>query len=129
MRKGPMIVALAAALSLPLAAHAQSFANPVHFQERDGAAIYQNVCQACHMSDGRGAAGAGAYPALARDGHVSEPGYPVTVVLKGEKGMPGFAAMLTDAQIAAVVTYVRTHFGNDFADPVTPADVAQVRGH
>jgi mono/diheme cytochrome c family protein len=34
--------------------------------------------------------------------------------------------VLTPAQIAAVVTYVRTHFGNDFAAPVTEQDVKQL---
>jgi mono/diheme cytochrome c family protein len=35
--------------------------------------------------------------------------------------------MMDDDQIAAVVNYVRTHFGNDYKDAVTPADVKAVR--
>ena len=118
---------LAAMLALPLSAKAQSFASPVRFAEKDGAALYANVCQACHMPDGRGASGAAAYPALARNEHLSQPGYPVLVVLQGQKAMPGFGAMLSDAQIAAVVTYIRSHFGNAYADPVTTEDVAVAR--
>jgi mono/diheme cytochrome c family protein len=120
--------ALALALALvPGAATAQSFANPARFAEQDGGALYRDVCQACHMANGAGAAGAGRYPALARNEHLSQAGYPVLVVLDGHKSMPGFASMLSDAQVASVVNYVRTHFGNAYADPVSPADVAAVR--
>lgn len=35
------------------------------YVETDGASLYANVCQGCHMGDGRGAVGAAAYPALA----------------------------------------------------------------
>ena len=35
--------------------------------------------------------------------------------------------MMTDDQVAAVVNYVRTHFGNDYRDAVTAADVKAVR--
>jgi mono/diheme cytochrome c family protein len=41
--------------------------------------------------------------------------------------MPWFSAMLNDAQIAAVVGYIRSHFGNADKPPVTPADVALLR--
>lgn len=121
-----ILPALAFAL-LPHAALCQSLANPGHFEQQDGAALYRATCQACHMPEGQGAVGAGAYPALARNEHLRDAGYPVLVVLHGQKGMPGFAAMLTDAQVAAVVTYVRTNFANHFTDAVTPEDVAAAR--
>ena len=41
--------------------------------------------------------------------------------------MPPFGRALTNAQVAAVVSYIRTHFANRFADPVTAADVAAER--
>jgi mono/diheme cytochrome c family protein len=41
--------------------------------------------------------------------------------------MPAFGADLSDNQIAEVVNYVRTHFGNHFMDPVTPAAVHAAR--
>ena len=85
----------------------------------DGAAIYQHVCQGCHMPGGRGAVGAGAYPKLAGNAHLSEAGYPVGMVLNGHGGMPWFNGTLSPAQVAAVVGFVRTHFGNNYADPVT----------
>ena len=41
----------------------------------------------------------------------------------GQKGMPPFGAYFDDDQVAAVVGYVRTHFGNSYAAPVTAAEV------
>jgi mono/diheme cytochrome c family protein len=41
--------------------------------------------------------------------------------------MPAFAAMMSDDQVAAVVNYLRTHFGNDYKDAVTAEDVKAVR--
>ena len=123
------VVAMLAAL-VP-AASAQSadpnFADPNHFMQQDGAALYRSICQGCHMPDGVGAIGAGAYPALARNEKLAAAGYPVTIVVKGRNGMPGFARMLSDAQIAAVVNYTRMHFGNDYQDAVSEADVKAAR--
>jgi mono/diheme cytochrome c family protein len=98
-----------------------------HFLMRDGAAIYGGVCAACHMADARGASGSGAYPALAADPRLAASSYPIGVVVHGRKGMPAFGAMLDDEQVAAVVAYVRTHFGNDYPRPVTPAAVKAAR--
>jgi mono/diheme cytochrome c family protein len=97
------------------------------FVERDGAAIFQNVCAGCHMPDAKGAAGAGAYPALAGNEKLAAAGYPISLVLHGHKAMPPFADFLDDAQVVSVVTYVRTHFGNDFKDEVTEAAVKAAR--
>jgi mono/diheme cytochrome c family protein len=93
-----------------------------------GAQIYQHVCQGCHMPEGRGAVGAAAFPALARNPKLAIAGYPIGVVLGGYGGMPWFNDTLSDQQIAAVVGYIRTHFGNDYTDPVTSADIAAARG-
>ena len=41
--------------------------------------------------------------------------------------MPPFGDMMTDGQVAAVVNYVRTHFGNSYQDAVTAKDVSDVR--
>jgi mono/diheme cytochrome c family protein len=127
-------LALALAIALLAAAPpalAQSsggdFADPAHFRQQDGGALYRGICQGCHMAQGQGAVGAGTYPALARNQKLAASGYPVLVVLSGSKGMPSFAAMLDDAQVAAVVNFVRSHFGNDYADAVSAADVASAR--
>jgi len=79
------------------------------------------------MSQGEGAIGAGRYPALARNENLAASGYVLSVVLNGQKAMPPFARMMSDDQVAAIVNYVRTHFGNDYADAVTAADVKSAR--
>lgn len=94
---------------------------------KGGEAVYKGLCQDCHMSDARGAVGAAAYPALARNSKLETVGYPVAVVVHGQKAMPPFGAALNDEQIADVVNYVRTHFGNSFKDRATPADVKAAR--
>jgi mono/diheme cytochrome c family protein len=88
-----------------------------------GEQIYRQICQACHMPDARGATGAAVIPALARNPKLADAAYPITMVLKGRGAMPWFAGALKPAQVAAVVGYVRTHFGNDYPEPVTEADV------
>lgn len=95
--------------------------------QRDGEVIYRTVCQGCHMPDAQGAVGAGAYPALANDPKLAAAGYPVLVVVNGSKGMPPFGAPLDDEQVAAVVNYVRSHFGNSYPDSVSPDDVGVAR--
>ena len=97
------------------------------FSERSGEDLYANVCQGCHMPDGKGAIGAGAYPPLAGDKALEANGYPVAVVVNGQRAMPPLGEMMNDDQIAAVVNYVRTHFGNNYQDAVTAADVKAVR--
>ena len=97
------------------------------FPMKDGEGIYKGVCQGCHMPDAKGAVGAGAYPALARDANLEIAGYPIGVIVKGQKAMPAFADYLTDQQIAEVVNYIRTHFGNRYRDKVKPEDVKLMR--
>ena len=103
------------------------FSKGRHFDERSGEALYRSICQGCHQSQGQGAQGAGNYPALAHDANLASRQYPVVVLLMGRKNMPSFAQSLDDAQIAAVATYVRSHFGNDYADEITAAEVAALR--
>jgi mono/diheme cytochrome c family protein len=79
------------------------------------------------MPTGNGAVGAGSYPALAKDGKLEAKGYPVTVVVRGQRAMPPVGALMSDDQVAAVVNYVRTHFGNQYGDEVTAEDVKMVR--
>jgi mono/diheme cytochrome c family protein len=104
-----------------------SFMSSRRFMQRDGEVIYRTVCQGCHMPDARGAVGAGSYPALANDPKLAEAEYPVLVVVDGSKGMPPFGKLLDDEQVAAVVNYVRSHFGNSYSDSVSPADVGSAR--
>jgi mono/diheme cytochrome c family protein len=51
----------------------------------------------------------------------------VGVIVNGQKAMPSFAAYFSDEQIANVVNYIRTHFGNKYRDKVKPEDVKLMR--
>jgi len=104
-----------------------AFVSPFRFSEPDGEKIYRRVCAGCHMPDAKGAKGAGFYPALASNPKLQASGYPTMVVVHGLNGMPPFADAMTDQQIADVINYVRTHFGNRYRDAVKPADVKAVR--
>jgi cytochrome c5 len=97
------------------------------FVDMSGEELFVNVCRGCHMSDGEGATGAGTYPSLAGDKNLAAGGYPVDMVVNGRRDMPPFGAMMSDDQVAAVVNYLRTHFGNDYRDEVTAEDVKVVR--
>jgi mono/diheme cytochrome c family protein len=97
------------------------------FLEKSGEELFANVCRGCHMSDAKGATGAGTYPSLAGNRNLEAGGYPLSVVVNGQRGMPPFGAMMSDDQVAAVVNYLRTHFGNDYRDAVTAEDVKTVR--
>ena len=105
----------------------RSFPEPSTFPQQGGEAIFRGVCQDCHMPNARGATGAGMYPALAHDPKLEVAGYPVSVVVNGQKAMPAFGPMFSDQQIADVVNYVRTHFGNSYKDMVSTADVKAAR--
>jgi mono/diheme cytochrome c family protein len=97
------------------------------FSQTNGAALYGQVCAACHMSNAEGAVGAAAYPPLARNPKLEAAGYPVIVLLYGFRSMPALGRMMADEQVAEVVNYVRTHFGNSYDDPVSAADVKAAR--
>lgn len=108
--------------------------NSAPFTTTDGKQVYEQICQGCHMPDARGAAGAGHYPALANSTTLASRQYMALTVLAGRRNMPGFGVRhaigfvtppvtLTDEQIAAVVNYVRTHFGNHYTDPISAAEV------
>jgi mono/diheme cytochrome c family protein len=124
--------ALSGALRADESGPAQSSApvtliGPTHFLQTDGGALYRAACQVCHMPDGQGGSGAASYPALAHDPRLAAAEFPIVRVLHGSKAMPSFAGVLSDAQVVAVVSYVRTHFGNDYKDKKDKVTVDQVR--
>ncbi|MFM0203157.1 cytochrome c [Paraburkholderia fungorum] len=97
------------------------------FTETSGEALYNATCAGCHMPDGKGAQGAGHYPALADNPAIEAAPYVIVNVLHGRRGMPSFGDAMNDDQVAAVVNYTRTHFGNRFAESVTPSQVKSLR--
>jgi mono/diheme cytochrome c family protein len=135
--RAAFVMTISAALSLSsFMAHAQSagpsasrpaLSTGFRFIENSGEELFANVCRGCHMPDGKGATGAGAYPSLVANKSLEAGGYPVDIVVNGQRAMPPFGAMMSDDQVAAVVNYLRTHFDNNYQDAVTAADVKTVR--
>jgi mono/diheme cytochrome c family protein len=117
------ILLTAALLAAPALAQKPAKAPP---PPHPGAEIYQNVCQACHMANALGGEGAARIPALAKNGALEASAYPIMVVTGGKGAMPWFRGSLTDQQIADVINYVRTSYGNKYRDKVTPAMVAEL---
>jgi mono/diheme cytochrome c family protein len=132
LRLAAIATMLAALALFSPSASAQGAGDPVfspgyRFVEKTGEQLFANVCRACHMTDAKGATGAGTYPSLAGDPNLVSSGYPVGIVVNGQRGMPAFGEVMSDDQVAAVVNYVRTHFGNNYQDAVTTEDVRAVR--
>lgn len=106
---------LAAALSFG-AAHAQG----------GGKTLFDHNCAACHQADGKGIPGA--FPNLAGNAYVQGDAKAVAgTVLNGRGGMPTFRAELSRAEIAEILTYVRSAWGNT-ASAVDEATVASAPG-
>jgi mono/diheme cytochrome c family protein len=102
-----------------------------------GSRIYQAHCASCHQADGQGQPPA--YPPLAQNQSIEMESAvnPIRMVLNGgyppqttanprPYGMPPFAQVLSDEDIAAVVTYIRIAWGNH-GQPVTAGDVVALR--
>lgn len=102
----------------------------------NGQTIYAGTCAACHQASGLGSPGL--FPPLAGSEYVTgDAGRVIRIVLKGLSGpvtvhggqfngqMPPWQ-QLSDAELAAVVSYVRSSWGNS-AGAVTAADVAAER--
>lgn len=91
---------------------------------RTGEEVYKTYCQACHMADAKGAVGAGAaFPALASNPRMGTTVYAAYIIANGKGGMPWFKDALSKEQARELLVYVRTHFGNEFKEPVTIEDV------
>jgi mono/diheme cytochrome c family protein len=101
-----------------------------------GAAIYQDLCSACHRQDGQGVPHL--FPNLGEAATVkaSDPATVLRVILQGAQtvstdreptgpAMPAFGWQLSDAKIAAVATYVRDRFGK--APAVSENDARKAR--
>ncbi len=103
----------------------------------DGAAVFASRCAACHQAQGQGLPGV--FPPLAGSEWVmGKDSTTAAIVLFGVTGplsvkgenyngaMPAFGALLTDAEIAAVLSHVRAQWGNQ-ASPVRPDTIAAAR--
>jgi len=92
-----------------------------------GAEIYAANCVACHQANGKGVPGA--FPALDGSKIVTGPlPAQIALVLAGKPGtaMPAWK-QLSNADIAAVITYTRNSWGNHTGEAVQPAQVVAAR--
>ncbi len=103
----------------------------------DGAQIFAAQCAACHQATGAGLPGV--FPPLAASEWVlAKEAVPINILLHGISGkltvkdsayngaMPAFKDKLNDAEIAAVLTYIRSNFGNS-AGKIEAAAVKAIR--
>ena len=113
------------------------------YQVVAGAALYRDHCMACHGEHGEGGVlpdGRRAMPPLAGNRMVTQdpPANLVRAIALGgfgavtqghprPFGMPPFAQVLTEAQIADVATFLRRSWGAQ-AGPVSTSEVARWRG-
>ncbi len=113
------------AAMLVVALLAAAASSPSQAQETDGKALFLKNCAACHQASGKGIPGA--FPALAGSSFVQGKSTEVaSVLLKGRGGMPDFSDSLSDREIATVLTFVRSNWGNK-ADGLNEADVSALR--
>ena len=104
-----------------------------------GSKLYEQHCAACHGDDGKGVPNA--YPALAGNRAVLMPQTAnlVQIVLNGGYapatqsnprpfGMPPFVLVLNDSDIAAVLTHIRSSWGNQ-AGNVSAFEVDRIRAN
>lgn len=102
-----------------------------------GAMGFLNNCAACHRSSGKG--WTETFPTLAQSATVNagNPASLIKIVLEGGEmpwthkaptqfAMPAFGSRLSDQEVAEIVTFIRSSWGNS-ASAVSASDVAKVR--
>jgi mono/diheme cytochrome c family protein len=116
---------------------ASAVPEPVQASAGRGKLIYEQTCLPCHQADAGGVPGMN--PPLRKSPYVQ--GAPATligIVLRGlndgveidgdtySNPMPPFAASLKDQDVADVLSYLRSHFGNK-AGPISKPQVSRIR--
>lgn len=103
-----------------------------------GRAVYENVCALCHNVDGSGKPNQ-APPLSGSEWVVGAPSRVIRIPLAGLSGpievkgqqwnlaMPAMGAALSDDDLAAVLTYMRSSWGNKGSE-ITPDMVKAIRG-
>lgn len=107
------------------------------YDAKKGQQLFSTHCSVCHQETGDGLPGA--FPALKGDAVVNDadPAAHIHTVLFGLKGatvggvkydseMPDFAGTLNDADIANIINYERSSWGN-YGKQITDKEVASIR--
>ena len=90
-----------------------------------GAKVYAANCAACHQPNGKGA---GAFPALDGSKVVLGPKEAnFQIMLNGKGAMPKWGGVISDGDIAAVITYTRNAWGNKTGDVYQTPDLMTAR--
>jgi len=90
-------------------------------QKARGEKVYAANCAACHQLNGKGA---GAFPALDGDKVVNGPkAAQFYILLNGKNAMPKWGGVLSDADIAAVITYTRNAWGNHTGEVIQTQEI------
>jgi cytochrome c oxidase subunit 2 len=90
-----------------------------------GAKVYASNCAACHQANGKGA---GSFPALDGSKVVLGPKEAnFQIMLNGKGAMPKWGGVISDGDIAAVITYTRNAWGNKTGDVYQTPDLMTAR--
>jgi len=94
-------------------------------QKDRGAKVYASNCAACHQPNGKGA---GAFPALDGSKMVLGPkAAQYDILINGKGAMPKWAGVISDGDIAAVMTYTRNAWGNKTGEVIQTQDIVSAR--
>jgi cytochrome c oxidase subunit 2 len=94
-------------------------------QKERGAKVYASNCAACKQTNGKGA---GAFPALDGSKMVLGPkAAQYNIMINGKGAMPKWAGVISDGDIAAVMTYTRNAWGNKTGDIIPTQDIVSAR--
>lgn len=93
--------------------------------EERGHELYRQNCATCHGEQGEGKEDV--FPALAGSELVTGPiGGVVILPMFGRGAMPSFSSILNDEEMALVLSYIRTAWGNS-AEMISPSQVETFR--
>lgn len=126
MNYGRILRASATAASVPAvepAADAAAEPDPAQVAQliNEGETVYERRCATCHGNEGGGSQA----PALAGNNLLASRSTVLSQIILGGAYMPAFGN-LSDHEIAAVATFIRNSFGNEFG-PVTEEQVTAAR--
>ena len=93
---------------------------------KEGEAVYDARCAACHQPGGTGLPPM--FPALKGSKIASDKAHKadhIHIVLNGKNAMPAWKGLLTPRELAAVISFERNAWGNATGDLVQPSEVAK----